>query len=353
VRTGRWITALLVLAALGLGIAFWFGAAADEPVPGPAPAKDYYQSFKGATQKSIGFEFCGVNAEASVYFKPDGLCITLLSGWPGERPGTGVATTAVPVKGDFEVTVTFEVLAESAPSEDKSLFALDVVLDKPGANIASICRSVTAKGGPEFLTWMSLADNEPGKPRTTGRGFPTRAKSGRLRLARSGADISYYACEGSDTEFKLLERHAFTREDVKEIRILGATGGPKASLDVRVADLHVRSLPAAIAEQASTKEVYQDFRGKPPTQPYFRLAGPDLKAATKSEAGGFRITLPKTRKAHFPVEIAPTFAITTSRLPGPTNCWPRTCRPMATASALPSTSPPRTTCRNSSRSAGS
>jgi hypothetical protein len=75
--------------------------------------------------------------------------------------------------------------------------------------------------------------------------------------------------------------------------------------------LHVRFLPAAaIAQQPSAKEVYQDFRGKPPTPPDFRLAGPDLKAVTKSEAAGFRITLPKTRKAHFAVEIAPTFAIT-------------------------------------------
>jgi hypothetical protein len=108
----------------------------------------------------------------------------------------------------------------------------------------------------------------------------------------------------------LLQRYVFAKEDVKEIRVLGSTGGPKASLDVRVTDLYIRALPAAIAQRPATKEVYQDFRGNPPALPEFRLAGPDLKAVTKSEAAGLRITLPKTRKAHFPVEIAPTFDIT-------------------------------------------
>ena len=70
-------------------------------------------------------------------------------------------------------------------------------------------------------------------------------------------------------------------------------------------------LPGALsAQQPTAKEVYQDFRGKPPMLPEFRLAGPDLKTVTKSEEAGFRITLPKTRKAIFPVEIAPTFVVT-------------------------------------------
>lgn len=64
------------------------------------------------------------------------------------------------------------------------------------------------------------------------------------------------------------------------------------------------------AQQPSAKEVYQDFRGKPPLPPEFRLEGPDVKAVTKSEEAGFRITLPNTRKPNIPVQVAPTFAIT-------------------------------------------
>jgi serine/threonine protein kinase/predicted RNA-binding Zn-ribbon protein involved in translation (DUF1610 family) len=71
-----------------------------------------------------------------------------------------------------------------------------------------------------------------------------------------------------------------------------------------------RNADAPIAQQAFAKEVYQDFRGKPPMLPEFRLEGPDLDAVTKSEEAGFRITLPKTRKANQPVQIAPTFIIT-------------------------------------------
>lgn len=64
-----------------------------------------------------------------------------------------------------------------------------------------------------------------------------------------------------------------------------------------------------LVPQASAKEVYQDFRGQPPQPPEFRVEGPDLDAVTKAEEAGFRITLPKKRKAHRPVEIASTFVV--------------------------------------------
>jgi hypothetical protein len=60
-----------------------------------------------------------------------------------------------------------------------------------------------------------------------------------------------------------------------------------------------------------TKEIYGDFRGKPPMSTEFRLEGPDLDAVTKSEEAGFRVTLPTTR----------------------TNCLRRTRRETAMASA--------------------
>ncbi len=50
-----------------------------------------------------------------------------------------------------------------------------------------------------------------------------------------------YTSEGADKEFVLLHKGEFGTKDVKNVRILGSTGGPGASLDVRVSDLHIRA----------------------------------------------------------------------------------------------------------------
>ena len=60
----------------------------------------------------------------------------------------------------------------------------------------------------------------------------------------------------------------------------------------------VKDLTGMLAQPKYAKEVYQDFRGQPPSLPEFQLYGPDLENVTKSEAAGFRITLPKTRKVN-------------------------------------------------------
>lgn len=56
-------------------------------------------------------------------------------------------------------------------------------------------------------------------------------------------------------------------------------------------------------------EVYQDFRGKPLLDD-FRLDGPNHIAVTTFEDVGLRITLPRLRKVHQPVQVAANFVIT-------------------------------------------
>jgi hypothetical protein len=252
---GRWVpvrwrspglAALLVLASLGPALA----AGAAEPPAGTdskkSYAQEYYHSFKDNTELPVAFQLFGPDAERCVRLEPAGLRITLPTGYPGGRPSTGVIAN-YPVEGDCEITAGFEILKEpqTADSGTQTRFTLAVPLNKPQFNMASFSWKVSAKGGPQFLTWLTLWNESTGKNQARADPFPLTAKTGRLRFVRNGSTLAYWVSEGDDPKFTFLQEYPLGTEDLKDIRLVGSTGGPKAALDVRVTDLRIRadSLP--------------------------------------------------------------------------------------------------------------
>jgi hypothetical protein len=285
-------------------------------MPGPAaaqaPPKDdavqYHEPFKGAAQKAADFRLIGPDAKESVAFEPDGLRIVL-------RPGkshdpTGVATT-FGVKGDFEITVHYEVLEEPA-MEDAGValigtrLSLTATLDWPQPSDASIRRKITPTQPAHILTYRTMRRDADSKAESRGATFPVKEKSGRLRLVRTGADIAYYLAEGENDDFTLLTTHSFSADDLKDVRLYGHTSNPKAALDVRFKDLDIRAAslprkavatPKPAAEKIPTKEYaesyQQSFRGKAAEVPGWMLAGPDAEDCVRFEPEGLRLTLPE------------------------------------------------------------
>jgi DNA-directed RNA polymerase subunit RPC12/RpoP len=146
------------------------------------------------------------------------------------------------VKGDFEITVSYEILNEPDSAEagfPHTRITLDVAVDKANHVEATLSRRVSKWGGTEFLTWVRR--HEDGKDKSNYKEFPARSKTGKLRLARAGATVAFYAADGPDGLFTLLLRYPFNSDPLEGIRIVGSTGSPKSALDVRVSDLHVRA----------------------------------------------------------------------------------------------------------------
>jgi len=247
-----WFRRLLGLAALVLaafpGMAVFAGLAGADP--SLAASEGYEQSFRGGPQEPPDWQRFGPGAEEEVQFEPNGLRITLPAGSP-KTTGTGVRST-FGVKGDFEITVTFEILQESAPAvpNKKTRFTLAALLDRPGFNMATIARAVGQKGEinalpkprSEFHTWVTLWNESTGNSKERFNRFPTEARIGRLRLVRSGSTLTFHAAEGRDGEFVLLQKYPFGDEDLKDVRLAAATDDSRrGSLDVRVSDLRIRA----------------------------------------------------------------------------------------------------------------
>jgi serine/threonine protein kinase/DNA-directed RNA polymerase subunit RPC12/RpoP len=364
---GRWsslVAALVLLSVLGLSLyALRQGAPPTDragqpgpPAPAGAPAQpaeypeEFHPELKGNAGGVPGLLVHGPDAPDCVKFEPEGLRITLPSTFPRQRPGTGVVT-GFGVRGDFEITVGFEILGWPRPGAGGNPTELQLVIvpnkaPQPGKwqkatqNYASLSRraprgntvsavrtmpprrtdpiaqaiasQVGAPSGTGAPVWPQalvalrvatlrafaetmppgdeaqkvvretrwndsgafIADftrwNNENVPRDEWGNemyntleehhpsplFPAAASTGRLRLVRKGPTLSFFTSEPPAGDFKLLDTRPFGTDDLKDVRVLGSTGGPGASFDVRVTDLSIRAeglpkMPAAAARPAA------------------------------------------------------------------------------------------------------
>ncbi len=223
---------------LGFALIFAWHAPAQEPKP--KTSKEIVHSLKELPDKVQDLELVGPDANKLAKYEPTGLRITLPAGYPKLRPAIGVASNVV-VKGDFEITVNFQVLREPEPNEVAEFGTrLTLIVGQEAATQSCIkySRAVRAKTGSEFLAYSSRWNADDGTHEKRSMPVLTQAKSGRLRLVRLDAELSFYAAEGAG-DFELLRSYRFTADDLKTVRILANTDGPKASLDVRVSDLRI------------------------------------------------------------------------------------------------------------------
>jgi DNA-directed RNA polymerase subunit RPC12/RpoP len=142
------------------------------------------------------------------------------------------------VKGDFEVSLNFEILKEPEPADSGrygTALTVLVNLQKPQWTAAGCYRGAKADENTQFSVWTAQEGN------TRDRQFPTRAKTGRIRLVRTGSRIAFCVAEGAGKDYRLLEETAFSDEEVDRIRITACTGGPRAEIDVRITDLRIRT----------------------------------------------------------------------------------------------------------------
>jgi DNA-directed RNA polymerase subunit RPC12/RpoP len=168
--------------------------------------------------------------------------------------------SAFSVKGDFEITLNFEVLKDPEPADvgkSGSRLSLAVTLDTPAldtpqSEVSTLSRSMTTRG---FVAWM----RNRGFPKSITQTFATPAKTGRLRMVRSGDDLYQLASVGVDQPLQYLKKFRFGAEDLKRVVLTTASDGEKSFVDVRVTDLRIRAdaipgAPNVVVRTAEGKE---------------------------------------------------------------------------------------------------
>lgn len=245
------------LIALTLGMSLCLvGASVGGDGKNDAP-EEFYQLFEGSEELSPELRLFGIEPEKHVKLEPTGLRITLGTGYQGQRPYMGFAT-GFGLMGDFEITSSFEILHEERAFENPEKFtglAVEVIPQrpaerdaeqwmKPSQDKASLFRHLGPRKNTMFFAYTPPWDPIAGKDEVTPKSKnlrPTQAKAGRLRLARTGAELEFLASEGPDADFIPIHKETFGQNDVNHVRVVATTSGVTAALTVRVKDLRVRA----------------------------------------------------------------------------------------------------------------
>src|SRR5262245_2303176 len=106
---------VLLVAAAPSGAALWVQAQQAD-VSGSKHLREHYVSLKGDLKKGPAFRLAGPQADQCVKLEPAGMRLTLPKGFAGIRPDTGLFT-GIGVKGDFEISVHFEIQHFPGPDE--------------------------------------------------------------------------------------------------------------------------------------------------------------------------------------------------------------------------------------------
>ncbi len=206
-------------------------------VAAQAPRKEYaatyHEPFKGPPKKAEDFILIGADAGKCVKFEPEGLRITMPAG--KSRAPTGVSTK-FGLKGDFEITVRYELFQEPEPVDAGSIglgtrISLRVNLIWPDVSEASIRRKVTPFQPVHIKTFRSLRQPGDCESDKVEHEFSVKEKTGRFRLVRTGSIVAYYLSEGRDEKFVLLKTYSYSADDVNNVQIYGQSSSDKAALD--------------------------------------------------------------------------------------------------------------------------
>jgi hypothetical protein len=205
--------------------------------------REYAPPLTEAALTNDRVELIGPEADACVKFEPTGLRIKLPKGHDGWRTDTGVRLN-LEIQGDFEITAAFELLHEPEPMDVGlgARLSLGLWMQAPEFHRnTTLSRARSAKGVTQFTAWAPALVDAKGKKLQRILYAPTAAKSGRLRVVRQGTAFAYFVAEGAGDEFRFLSRYALNEGPVTMIRLVAATGGPEAAVDVRFTDLRVRA----------------------------------------------------------------------------------------------------------------
>ncbi len=212
--------------------------------PGGAPPGgpiEFRQDFRAADFDPEALEPFG----PGVTRDGSGLRLTLEAG-PDLAPNTGLNTT-FPVRGDFEITTSYEVGRADRPEKGYGVgVGLYAPIDPGTQDAASLARRLFPDGTARFVS-NRMTPAAGGKVNFQVKEMPSTSPAGNLRLERVGSVLTFLVADGPDAPFVVLDRVDFGTADLQFVRVEGSRGGSDAGLDARVLDFSVRAggLPGA------------------------------------------------------------------------------------------------------------
>jgi len=214
---------------------------------GPAKGTEFYQDFRGGKELHPSLKWDGRDEDVVAEPEQGGLRIKL----PAARMrGTAVGLLiAAPVRGDFEITAGYEILqADESEVAFATGFELYVMTTTPAKDAIAFTRGKRINVGDAYACGRMTTPTGKGR-QYKWKVFPSTAKAGRLRMVRTGGEVTLSASEEGAADFRELCRYDLGTEDLKMVRVAALPGAPMQPVEVRLVDLRVRT-PSPVAALA-------------------------------------------------------------------------------------------------------
>ncbi len=235
----------LVFGAIPLTLAAQEPQGIHEP-PNPSPSgTEIYHDFRNQKSLDGNFKLYGADAANRVKSEPEGLRITL----PGKTKspdGLGVIAR-IPVKGNFEITLGYEILQMDKPKDLwGNGFELYIETKTPTKESMGLNRIMRPTGADVYFSSRMRTNVQGGHERIErGTDIPAAGKSGQLRITRDGSKTVMSATENGGAEAQVLYRYDLGTEDIALIRLAAIPGNTAFVVDLRLIDLRVKELSNA------------------------------------------------------------------------------------------------------------
>jgi len=201
-------------------------------------AAEYRVDFRDGNFDNRQLRLIGAGSSGLVKPGPSGLLTSVPAGVDIKEVGF---TTKCLIKGDFEITASYEILGLAPPTSGYGVGAcIHLVAVSKEEHAATLSRLKRVEEGDVYAAHTAwYADG--GKREHLLRLFHTKADFGKLRLVRIGNTLEYSVADEKSEEFRQLRRVAFTDADVELVRVSVNRNGARSAASVLWKDFTIRA----------------------------------------------------------------------------------------------------------------
>lgn len=226
---------LLVMAAAGFGLALWLTATAPANEEALEDPNLFRQDFRGRKVDEQFWKYTPADAAAMMHEEPEGLRISV----PPAKTNVAVGIVPkFPVKGDCEITMSYELLPGKNPSKGRGVGVSLYVKTELTSDAISL--SHFRRGESMFYKFTRTVTNAEGKRDSAGDAAGAVATSGRLRLMRQGQTIRCLVAAKEADEFLELGSFEVRNEDLSYVRLAAENASTDVPVEVRIRDFEIR-----------------------------------------------------------------------------------------------------------------
>gem|GEM_PF-2553197 len=205
---------------------------------GPFQA-EYHRNFLSEGFDDVELRMVGPTRTVVTKSEPRGFRITI----PPQKENLGVVgfVPQFKVRGDFEITLAYEILEREKPETGGGVgVSLYLTSDTPTKEAVHLIRVLSAKGNERVWATRMTTDEEGKRVKLSDEGIPFNALSGRLRCTRTGSKVTY-SCAEEDGPFQEVHSDDFGTEELNMVRVGLENGNSKLPIDARFTDLTIRA----------------------------------------------------------------------------------------------------------------